>query len=135
MPNPSLNQSRDVVPRRKLQEALDRPGRDLPLPGPAHGLAVEELPAREDQAPQGADGEPAAHGSRPDRQGLARIDGFTLRTADGTELRFDTTETRFDAAGFPPQHLQEHRALAEPVRVTYQVKDGANRVVKLEDAG
>lgn len=67
--------------------------------------------------------------------GLAVIDGFTLRTPDGREIGFDTTQTRFDATGFPPQHLQEHRALAEPVRVTYQVKDGANRVVKLEDAG
>ncbi len=67
--------------------------------------------------------------------GLADVSGFTLRTSDGRELTFDTTQTRFDAAGFPPQHLQEHRALAEPVRVTYQVKDGTNRVVKLEDAG
>jgi hypothetical protein len=70
-----------------------------------------------------------------EQSGLAQVAGFTLRTADGRELRFDTSETRFDAAGFPPQHLQEHRALAEPVKVTYQAKDGANRVVKLEDAG
>ncbi|MFN8620241.1 MAG: hypothetical protein U0869_05790 [Chloroflexota bacterium] len=67
-------------------------------------------------------------------QGLARIDGFTLRTSDGRELTFDTTQTRFDATGFPPQHLQEHRALADPVKVTYQEKDGRNAVVKLEDA-
>ena len=70
-----------------------------------------------------------------EQTGLAEVTGFTLRTSDGRELRFDTTETRFDAAGFPPQHLQEHRALAEPVRVTYQPKDGTNRVIKLEDAG
>lgn len=70
-----------------------------------------------------------------EQAGLAEVAGFTLRTSDGRELRFDTTETRFDAAGFPPQHLQEHRALAEPVEVTYQVKDGTNRVVKLKDAG
>jgi hypothetical protein len=69
-----------------------------------------------------------------EQTGLAEVAGFTLRTPDGRELTFDTTETRFDAAGFPPQHLQEHRALAEPVRVTYQAKDGTNRVVKLEDA-
>lgn len=69
-----------------------------------------------------------------EQTGLAEVAGFTLRTADGRELRFDTRETRFDAVGFPPQHLQEHRALAEPVKVTYQAKDGANRVVKLEDA-
>ena len=67
-------------------------------------------------------------------QGLTSITGFTLRTSDGRELHFDTTQTRFDAAGFPPQHLQEHRALAQPVTVTYQARDGVNRVVKLEDA-
>lgn len=67
--------------------------------------------------------------------GLVVIDGFTLRTSDGRELTsFHTTQTRFDAAGFPPQHLQEHRALAEPVRVTDAAKDGTNRVIKLEDA-
>ena len=70
-----------------------------------------------------------------EQRGLAAVGGFTLRTSDGRELVFDTTETRFDAAGFPPQHLQEHRALAEPVKVTYQAKEGANRVLKLEDAG
>lgn len=68
-------------------------------------------------------------------RGLGEVDGFTLRTSDGRELDFDTTGTRFDAAGFPPDHLQEHRALAEPVKVTYQAKDGRNAVVKLEDAG
>jgi hypothetical protein len=67
-------------------------------------------------------------------RGLGSIDGFTLRTSDWRDVRFDTTQTRFDTAGFPPQHLQEHRALAEPVRVTYQEKDGHNAVVKLEDA-
>ncbi len=69
-----------------------------------------------------------------DQSGLATVDGFTLRLADGREMRFDTSKTRFDTAGFPPQHLQEHRALAEAVRVTYQVRDDVNRVVKLEDA-
>ena len=69
-----------------------------------------------------------------DSAAVGQVHGFTLRTADGEELRFDTRDTRFDAAGFPPQHLQEHRALAEPVRVTYHVREGVNHVVKLEDA-
>jgi hypothetical protein len=70
-----------------------------------------------------------------EQSGLAEVAGFTLRTSDGRELWFDTTETRFDAAGFPPQHLHEHRVLAEPVKVTYQAKDGTNHAVKLQDAG
>jgi hypothetical protein len=67
-------------------------------------------------------------------QGLADVAGFTLRTPDGQTIEFSTRDTRFDATGFPPQHLQEHRALADPVKVTYQVHDGLNHVVKLEDA-
>lgn len=65
--------------------------------------------------------------------GLARVDGFTLRTADGRVLDFSTTGMRF-SAGFPPQHLAEHRMLAEPVRVTWQERDGVNQVVRLDDA-
>ena len=65
---------------------------------------------------------------------LGQVDSFTLRTPDGRTIDFSTVDTRFDQAGFPPQHLQEHRALAEPVRVTYQVLDGVNHVVRLEDA-
>jgi hypothetical protein len=69
-----------------------------------------------------------------DSVGMGRVDGFTLRTSDGRIIDFDTRETRFDATRFPPGHLQEHRALAEPVRVTYQLRDGVRRVIRLEDA-
>lgn len=65
--------------------------------------------------------------------GLARVDGFTLRTADGRTLAFSTSGMRF-TEGFPPQHLSEHRMLAEPVRVTWQERDGVNHVVRLDDA-
>ena len=69
-----------------------------------------------------------------DRERVTGLVADEVRQATGRELHFDTTQTRFDAAGFPPQHLQEHRALAQPVTVTYQARDGVNRVVKLEDA-
>ncbi len=65
--------------------------------------------------------------------GLARVDGFTLRTADGRTIDFSTAGMRF-TEGFPPQHLAEHRMLAEPVRVTWQERDGVNQVVRLDDA-
>jgi hypothetical protein len=66
--------------------------------------------------------------------GPAAVDGFTLRTADGRLIDFSTRDTVFDRNGFPPEHLREHLALAQPVRVTYQSTDGRNEVVKLEDA-
>ena len=40
----------------------------------------------------------------------------------------------FDQTSFPPEHLREHQALASPVTVTYQVQDGKNVAIKLEDA-
>ena len=62
------------------------------------------------------------------------VDGFVLRTSDGRTITFSTRATQFDRQGFPPQHLREHQALATPVQVTYRPANGANEVVKLEDA-
>jgi hypothetical protein len=62
------------------------------------------------------------------------VDGFVLRTNDGTTISFSTRTTQFDRAGFPPQHLREHQALVTPVRVTYRPANGVNEVLKLEDA-
>lgn len=66
--------------------------------------------------------------------GPAAVDGFTLRTADGRRIDFSTRNTVFARNGFPPEHLREHLALAQPVRVTYQSTDGRNDVLTLEDA-
>ena len=65
---------------------------------------------------------------------LVAIDGFQLRTADGRTLDFSTKDLPYRDDGFPPQHLREHQALAQPVTVTYRVTDGRNDVVKLQDA-
>ena len=62
------------------------------------------------------------------------VSGFTLRTADGRQVVFDTDGVVFDQSGFPPEHLREHMSLASPVKVTYRVTDGHNAVVRLEDA-
>ena len=70
----------------------------------------------------------------------ASVNGFTLRTTDGTLLSFDIDGAiDFGHGGFPGAHLREHQALGEPVRVTYRTEGGAADarliVVRLEDAG
>jgi hypothetical protein len=62
------------------------------------------------------------------------VDGFVLRANDGSTITFSTRTTQFDRAGFPPQHLREHLALATPIQVTYRAANGVYEVVKLEDA-
>ncbi len=66
-------------------------------------------------------------------EGLDRIRSFELRTDDGQTLAFDigVLET---AGAFPPGHLAEHQATAQPVRVWYERQGDANVAVRLEDA-
>lgn len=66
-----------------------------------------------------------------DSEGLDRVRGFTLRTAEGRALEF-LVGTVYE--GFPPGHLVEHQATAQPVRVWYQVDGEARIAVRLEDA-
>ncbi len=64
---------------------------------------------------------------------LVDISGFQLRTADGRLLDFSTKGLAY-GQGFPPQHLREHQALAQPIEVTYRVVEGTYVVIKLQDA-
>ena len=68
-----------------------------------------------------------------DSEGLASVRGFTLLMRDGRELQF-AIGTLENGAEFPPGHLAEHQATAEPVRVWWRL-DGADRLaIRLEDA-
>jgi hypothetical protein len=62
------------------------------------------------------------------------ISSFLLRTADGHVITFMVGPVTFDQQSFPPEHLREHQALAMPVTVTYQVENGQDVAVKLQDA-
>jgi hypothetical protein len=62
------------------------------------------------------------------------VDGFTLRTGDGTVMTFSVGVVDQDEGAFPPEHLTEHQRTAEPVKVTYKVQDGKNVATKLQDA-
>ncbi len=66
-------------------------------------------------------------------EGLDRVRGFTLRTDGGETLEF-AIGTLEQGAEFPPGHLVEHQATAQPVRVTYVVEGDARRAVRIEDA-
>lgn len=69
-----------------------------------------------------------------DSRGLGDVRGFTLRLAGGEELEFELGALE-NATEFPPGHLVEHQATAEPVQVRYR-EEGTRRVaIRLADAG
>ena len=65
--------------------------------------------------------------------GLDRVSGFTLRTTDQGTLDFVLGELE-NGTEFPPGHLVEHQATAQPVRVWYRTENGARVAIRLEDA-
>jgi hypothetical protein len=66
-------------------------------------------------------------------EGLDQVKGFTLRASNGTDLTF-VLGTLENAADFPPGHLTEHMAAADPVLVYFRVENGAMVVYRLDDA-
>jgi hypothetical protein len=69
-----------------------------------------------------------------DSSGLAEVRGFTLRRPGGETLEFRLGELE-NAVEFPPGHLAEHQATAQPVTVVYRVEGTERFAVRLEDAG
>lgn len=68
-----------------------------------------------------------------DAQGLSDVRSFQLRRVDGAVVVFQLDRLE-NGDEFPPGHLAEHQATAQPVRVWY-VTDGEQRfAVRLEDA-
>lgn len=69
-----------------------------------------------------------------DSAGLGDVRGFTLRQAGGEtiDLRLGELENPTE---FPPGHLAEHQATAEPVRVWYRLEGEERFAIRLEDAG
>jgi hypothetical protein len=66
-------------------------------------------------------------------EGLDKVRGFTLRTADGSTVAFAIGALE-NAAAFPPGHLVEHQATAQLVRVWYRTQNGTRVAIRLEDA-
>jgi hypothetical protein len=65
--------------------------------------------------------------------GLDKVSGFTLRTTDQGTLAFVVGDLE-NGAEFPPGHLVEHQATAQPVRVWYRTEAGDRVAIRLEDA-
>ena len=69
-----------------------------------------------------------------DSEGIDKVRGFTLRTTDGLTIEFGIGMLE-NAAAFPPGHLVEHQATAQPVRVWYRTDSDMDLVaVRIEDA-
>lgn len=68
-----------------------------------------------------------------DAEGLGSVRGFTLRQTGGELTVFDLRELE-NGTAFPPGHLAEHQATAEPVRVWFRDDDGTLLAIRLEDA-
>jgi hypothetical protein len=66
-------------------------------------------------------------------EGLDRVRGFTLRTGTGATEAF-TIGTLENPTAFPPGHLVEHQATAQPVRVWYVAEGSTNVAIRLQDA-
>ena len=62
------------------------------------------------------------------------VNEFTLRTRDGQVLSFEVGTVESGGDAFPPGHLREHQANAEPVRVTYVDRGGSREAIRLADA-
>jgi len=68
-----------------------------------------------------------------DSAGLDRVSGFDLRTTDQGTLAFVLGDLE-NGTEFPPGHLVEHQATAQPVRVWYRTEGGVRVAIRLEDA-
>ena len=64
---------------------------------------------------------------------LTNVEGFSIRTGDGSTMDFRVGHLE-NAAAFPPGHLAEHKVSLTPIRVTYVEEGGAHVAVRIEDA-
>jgi hypothetical protein len=68
-----------------------------------------------------------------DSRGLGDVRAFTLRVVGGELIEFDLRALE-NGVEFPPGHLAEHQATADPVRVWYRDEGGTSLAIRLEDA-
>ncbi len=69
-----------------------------------------------------------------DTAGLSAVAGFTMRLDDGRAIAFRLGVLE-NGDQFPPGHLGEHLATADPVRVSFRVSGQDLVVYRIGDAG
>ncbi len=69
-----------------------------------------------------------------DTEGLDRVRSFTIRTDTGASWEFEIRSLQ-NAAEFPPAHLVEHKATADPVRVHFHLDGSVLVADRIEDVG
>lgn len=65
-----------------------------------------------------------------DSASLTDVNGFTVRDEEET---FDFVVDSETELSFPPAHLNEHRVSGEPVKVTYEEREGELYAISVED--
>jgi hypothetical protein len=102
--------------------------------------ALDSLPPVPESAPTALSSYLSGSGSAVgiviavDQASVTAVRSFTLRTNEGQELVFSVGTLDLSANAFPANHLREHMAIAEPVRVEWQT-EGTDRVAfRLTDA-
>ena len=94
-------------------------------------LAADEMKAAIDPiVPTAATGVVTA----VDQPSLTDVRGFTLRTANGTELVFSIRDLELTDGAFPANHLREHMAKASPVKVDFATNGDDRIATRLTDA-
>lgn len=68
-----------------------------------------------------------------DAVSLSDVRGFTLRRPGGELVEFSLRALE-NGTDFPPGHLAEHQATAEPVLVTFRSEDDERLALRIEDA-
>ena len=68
-----------------------------------------------------------------DTAGLDQVRGFDVRTPEGATVTFAMGDLE-NGAEFPPGHLGEHQATAEPVRVFYREEGETKIAIRIDDA-
>jgi hypothetical protein len=66
--------------------------------------------------------------------GPTSVEGFTLRTAEGTLYEFAVQRLEVGAGGKPAPHLREHQLSSEPIVVEYKVENGRHVALYYTDA-
>jgi protein SCO1/2 len=68
-----------------------------------------------------------------DQPGVAEVDGFSLRTDDGSTITFAVGELDVSGSAHPASHFRSLMALSTPVRVTYRDQADEHVAIRVDE--